>query len=156
MKRKLLALSLGLIISLSSASALAMSAQEAKNLADTYVPNDARYSILMNDKKDLIFYYHSDTDNYKVKFDKQNEFIRALYIEKIIPPQSTSVKLSDIDAMNILEATYPDAKLTRITRFNEPEQTFYNLEFTFDGGIGDMNILAADGTIMDTTLLYDE
>lgn len=156
MKRKLLALSLGLMISLSSASALAMSAQEAKNLADTYVPADARYSILMNDKKDLIFYYHSDTDNYKVKFDKKNEFIRALYIEKIISPKSTSVKLSDIDAMNILEVTYPDAKLTRITRFNEPEQTFYNLEFTFDGGTGDMNILAADGTIMDTTLLYDK
>lgn len=156
MKRKLLALSLGLIISLSSASALAMSAQEAKNLADTYVPADARYSILMNDKKDLIFYYHSDTDKYKVKFDKKNEFIRALYIEKIIPPQSTSVNLSDIDAMNILEATYPDAKLTHIARYNEPEQTFYNLEFTFDGGTGDMNILAADGTIMDTTLFYNK
>lgn len=156
MKRKLIALTTGLMITLFSSTALAMNAQEAKNIADTFIPDDAKYSILMNDKKDYIFYYHSDTDNYKVKFNKKKEFVRAVFIEKIDPPKSTSVKLSDVDAMNILEELYPDAHLTHIARYNEAGSVFYNLEFTFDDGKGDMNILAADGTILDTTLFYDK
>lgn len=156
MKRKLIALTTGLMITLFSSTALAMSTQEAKNLADTYVPDDAKYSILMNDEKDLIFYYHSDTDNYKVKFDKKNEFVRALLIEKITPPRSVSVKLSDIDAMNLVETLYPDAVIKHIARYTENDRTFYNLEFTFGDGTGDINILAADGTILDATLLYDK
>lgn len=155
MKKRLIALTVGILFTITS-STLAMSAQQAKNMADTYVPDDAHYSILMNDKKDFIFYYQSDTDNYKVKFDKKNEFVRALYIEKINPPQSTSVKLSDIDAMKLLEELYPDSTLTHIARYQENDRTFYNMEFTFPEGHGDINVLALDGTILDTTLYYNQ
>lgn len=155
MKKRLIALTVGIMLTITS-SVFAMNAQQAKNIADTYVPDDAHYSILMNDKKDFIFYYHSDTDNYKVKFNKKKEYVRALYIEKITPPQSISVKLSDIDAMKLLEELYPDSTLTHIARYQENDRTFYNMEFTFPEGHGDINVLALDGTILDTTLYYDK
>ncbi|MBQ8682846.1 MAG: PepSY domain-containing protein [Selenomonadales bacterium] len=154
MKKKLLALTLGLAFTLTSSAAFAMTTQEAKNLADTFVPSDAKYSKLMNLKDEIEFYYYSDTNRYEVEFDRTRNIVKGVSVERLSPSYSPEINISKERAIEILEEHYPDAKLTHISQYNEAHATIYDLEFVFDGGRGEMDILAADGTILEIDLDY--
>lgn len=154
MKKKLLALTLGLAVTLTSATAFAMTTQEAKNLADTFVPADAKYSKLMRLNDEIEFYYYTSDYRYEVEFDRNREIVKGVSMERLSPSYSTAVNISEDRAIEILLEHYPDAKLTHISRYIESHNAIYDLEFTLENCQGEMDILASDGTILEVDLNY--
>lgn len=154
MKKKLLALTLGLAVVLTSATAFAMTTQEAKNLADTFVPADAKYSKLMRLDNEIEFYYYTPAYRYEVEFDTKREMVKGLSIERIAPVKYADTKISQDEAIAVLTEHYPDAKLTHIYQYNESGNDIYEMEFILDDCHGEMDILASDGTILDIDIDY--
>lgn len=154
MKKKLLALTLGLAVTLTSATAFAMTTQEAKNLADTFVPADAKYSKLMRLDNEIEFYYYTPAYRYEVEFDTKREMVKGLSIERIAPVKYADTKISQDEAIAVLTEHYPDAKLTHIYQYNESGNDIYEMEFILDDCHGEMDILASDGTILDIDIDY--
>lgn len=154
MKKKLLALTLGLAVVLTSATAFAMTTQEAKNLADTFVPADAKYSKLMRLDNEIEFYYYTPAYRYEVEFDTKREMVKGLSIERIAPVKYADTKISQDEAIAVLTEHYPDAKLTHIYQYNESGNDIYEMEFLLDDCHGEMDILASDGTILDIDIDY--
>lgn len=154
MKKKLLALTLGLAVTLTSATAFAMTTQEAKDLADTFVPADAKYSKLMRLDNEIEFYYYSPEYRYEVEFDTKRELVKGVAMERLSPSYSPAVNISEERATEILLEHYPDAKLTHIARYVESHNAIYELEFTLENCHGEMDILASDGTILEVDLDY--
>lgn len=154
MKKKLLALTLGLTVVLTSATAFAMTTQEAKNLADTFVPADAKYSKLMRLDNEIEFYYYTPAYRYEVEFDTKREMVKGLSIERIAPVKYADTKISQDEAIAVLTEHYPDAKLTHIYQYNESGNDIYEMEFLLDDCHGEMDILASDGTILDIDIDY--
>ena len=104
MKKKLLALTLGLAVTLTSATAFAMTMQEAKNLADTFVPADAKYSKLLRLDNEVEFYYYTPAYRYEVEFDTKREMVKGLAIDRIAPVQHVDTKISLDAAIAVLHA----------------------------------------------------
>ena len=154
MKKKLLALTLGRAVTLTSATAFAMTVQEAKNLADTFVPADAKYSKLMRLDNEIEFYYYTPAYRYEVEFDTKKEMVKGLAIERIAPIQYKDTKISQDDAIAILKEHYPDAQLKAIYQYKESGSDIYEMEFLLDNCHGEMDVLASDGTILDIDLDY--
>ena len=154
MKKKLLALTLGLAVTLTSATAFAMTTQEAKNLADTFVPADAKYSKLMRLDNEIEFYYYTPAYRYEVEFDTKREMVKGLSIKRIAPVKYADTKISQDEAIAVLTEHYPDAKLTHIYQYNESGNDIYEMEFLLDDCHGEMDILASDGTILDIDIDY--
>ena len=154
MKKKLLALTLGLAVTLTSATAFAMTVQEAKNLADTFVPADAKYSKLMRLEGEIEFYYYTPAYRYEVEFDTKREMVKGLSIERIAPVQHTDTKISQDEAIAILKEHYPDASLTNICQYKESGDDIYEMDFLLDNCHGEMDVLASDGTILDIDIDY--
>ena len=154
MKKKLLALTLGLAVTLTSATAFAMTTQEAKNLADTFVPADAKYSKLLRLDNEVEFYYYTPAYRYEVEFDTKREMVKGLAIERIAPVQQVDTKISQDEAIAVLHEHYPDAKLLNIYQYVESGNDIYEMEFLLDNCHGEMDVLAADGTILDIDIDY--
>lgn len=154
MKKKLLALTLGLAVTLTSATAFAMTTQEAKNLADTFVPADAKYSKLMRLDNEIEFYYYTPAYRYEVEFDTKREMVKGLSIKRIAPVKYADTKISQDEAIAVLTEHYPDAKLTHIYQYNESGNDIYEMDFLLDDCHGEMDILASDGTILDIDIDY--
>ena len=154
MKKKLLALTLGLAVTLTSATAFAMTVQEAKNLADTFVPADAKYSKLMRLDDEIEFYYYTPAYRYEVEFDTKREMVKGLAIERIAPIKYADTKISQDEAIAVLKEHYPDAQLKNIYQYTESGNPIYEMEFLLDDCHGEMDVLASDGTILDIDLDY--
>lgn len=154
MKKRLLTLALGISMIASSATAFAMTQQDAKNLADSYVPADAQYSHVEEDKHDYDVFYRTATDLYEVEVDKSLGKVKSLSIDKLSPSLSADVKITADDAKEILNKAYPNAAITRVKLDRDGYKTTYDIDFTLDGVKGDMEILASDGTILETEFDY--
>ncbi|MBO5245496.1 MAG: PepSY domain-containing protein [Selenomonadales bacterium] len=154
MKKKLLALTLGLAVTLTSSAAFAMTTQEAKNLADTFVPDDAKYYRLMNLKDEIEFYYYTNTNRYEVEFDTKREIVTGLSIEHLSPLYSPDVTVSKEEAIAIMKDRYPTASLENISAYKELSATIYEIDFMLDGARGEMHVLASDGTIIEIDIDY--
>lgn len=154
MKKRLLTLALGISMIASSAVAFAMTQQDAKNLADSYVPADAQYSHVEEDKHDYDVFYRTTTDLYEVEVDKRSGKVTSLSIDKLSPSLSADVKISADDAKAILTQAYPNATITRVKLDRDGYKTTYDIDFTLDGAKGEVEILASDGTILETEFDY--
>lgn len=154
MKKKLLALTLGLAVTLTSATAFAMTTQEAKNLADTFVPADAKYSKLMRLEGEIEFYYYTPAYRYEVEFDTKREMVKGLAIERIAPVRQTDERINQSKAIEILHKHYPDAQLTNIYQYAEWGNDVYEMQFLLDNCHGEMDVLASDGTILEIDIDY--
>lgn len=154
MKKKLLALTLGLAVTLTTSAAFAMTTQEAKNLADTFVPDDAKYYRLMNLKDEIEFYYYSNTNRYEVEFDTKRNIVKGLSVERLAPSYSPTVTVSKDEAIEILKKHYPEATLSHVSTYQESGATVYELDFIVKGAKGEMDILASDGTILEIDFEY--
>lgn len=153
-KKRLLTLSLGISMIASSAVAFAMTQQDAKNLANSYVPADAQYSHITEDKHDYDVFYRTTTDLYEVEVDKNLGRVTSLSIDKLSPALSTDVKISAEDAKAIVTQAYPNANITRVKLDRDGYKTTYDVDFILDGAKCDMEILAADGTVLETEIDY--
>lgn len=153
MKKKLLALTLGLAVTLTSSAAFAMTTQEAKDLADTFVPDDAKYYRLMNLKDEIEFYYYSDTNRYEVEFDTKREMVKGFQVDRITALPSSDKNISRDEAVSILNEYYPDAVLQQVTTYQEHGRSIYELDFLLKGAEGEMHILH-EGTVIEIDIDY--
>lgn len=154
MKKRLLTFALGLSIVATSAVAFAMTQQDAKNLANSYVPTDAQYSHITEDKHDYEVFYRTTTDLYEVEVDKNLNKVKSVSIDKLSPVLSTDIKISADDAKAILLKEYPNANIVRVKLDRDSYKTTYDIDFIVDGVKADMEILASDGTILETEIEY--
>lgn len=154
MKKRLLTLSLGITMIASSAVAFAMTQQDAKNLANSYVPANAQYSHVEEDKHDYDVFYRTATDLYEVEVDKRIGKVTSLSIDKLSPTLSTDIKITADEARSILMKEYPNAVIKRVKLDRDSYKTTYDIDFMLDGAKGDIEILAADGTILETEFDY--
>ena len=125
MKKRLLATVLGLSLVATSAVAFAMSQQDARNLANGYVPADAQYS-----------------------------YVADVSIDTLNVPLSTAVNISADDAKAAVLKLYPNAKVTKVKLDRDSYKTSYDVKFVVDGVRGDADVLAANGVVLEVDLDY--
>ena len=98
MKKRLLALTLGISLVATSAVAFAMSQQDARNMANGYVPADVQYSYIAEDEDSFDVVYRSADKEYEVDVDKRLGKVTDVSIDTLNVPLSTAVNISADDA----------------------------------------------------------
>ena len=154
MKKRLLATVLGLSLVATSAVAFAMSQQDARNMANAYVPADAAYSYVSEDEDSFDVVYRSASNTYEVDVDKRLGKVTDVSIDKVNPTLSTAVNISADDAKAAVLKLYPNAKITRVHLDRDGYKTSYDVKFIDNGVRGDADVLAADGTVLEVDLDY--
>ncbi len=154
MKKRLLALTLGISLMATSAVAFAMNQQDARNMANAYVPADAQYSHVAEDNDSFDVIYRSADNIYEVDVDKKLGKVTDLSIDKINPTLSTAVNITADDAKAAVLAIYPNANITKVTLDRDSYKVTYDVKFVDNGVRGDADILASDGTVLEIDLDY--
>lgn len=154
MKKRLLSMVLGLSLVATSAVAFAMSQQDARNMANAYVPADAQYSHIVEDHDSFDVIYRSATNSYEVDVDKKLGKVTDLSIDKLDPTLSTAVNITADDAKAAVLAVYPNAKIVKVELDRDSYKTTYDIKFVMSGVHGDADVLASDGTILEIDLDY--
>lgn len=154
MKKRLLSLTLGLSLVATSAVAFAMSQQDAKDLANAYVPTDAQYSHIVEDNNDFDVIYRSASNVYEVEVDKKLGKVTEVSIDNLSPVLSTAVNINADQAKAAVLAKYPNAKITSVKLDRDSYKTTYDVKFIDNGVRGDVDVLAYDGTILEIDLHY--
>ncbi|MBO5245495.1 MAG: PepSY domain-containing protein [Selenomonadales bacterium] len=153
MKKRLLALTLGALVA-TSAVAFAMSQQDAKNMANTYVPADAKYAYISEDENDFDVYYQTADRLYEVEVDKKLGRVTDVSIDKLSPTLSTAVNINADQARAAVLAQYPNAKITSVKLDRDTYKVTYDVKFIDNGVRGDADVLASDGTVLEVDLDY--
>ena len=154
MKKRLLALTLGISLVATSAVAFAMSQQDARNMANGYVPADAKYSFVSEDEDSFDVFYRSASNIYEVDVDKRLGKVTDVSIDTLNAALSTAVNISADDAKAAVLKLYPNAKVTKVKLDRDSYKTSYDVKFIVDGVRGDADVLAANGTILEIDLDY--
>ena len=154
MKKRLLLAVLGLSLVATSANAFAMSQQDARNMANAYVPADAKYSHVAEDNDSFDVIYRSADNVYEVDVDKKLGKVTDLSIDKLNPTLSTAVNITADDAKAAVLAVYPNANVTKVNLDRDGYKTSYDVKFVVDGVRGDADVLASDGTVLEIDLDY--
>ncbi len=154
MKKRLLALTLGISLMATSAVAFAMSQEDARNMANAYVPADAQYSHVAEDNDSFDVIYRSADNVYEVDVDKKLGKVTDLSIDKINPTLSTAVNITADDAKAAVLAIYPNANITKVNLDRDSYKVTYDVKFVDNGVRGDADILASDGTVLEIDLDY--
>ena len=154
MKKRLLALTLGISLVATSAVAFAMSQQDARNMANGYVPADAKYSFVSEDEDSFDVFYRSASNIYEVDVDKRLGKVTDVSIDTLNVALSTAVNISADDAKAAVLKLYPNAKVTKVKLDRDSYKTSYDVKFIVDGVRGDADVLAANGTILEIDLDY--
>ncbi len=154
MKKRLLATVLGLSLVATSAVAFAMSQQDARNMANGYVPADAKYTYVSEDEDSFDVFFSSATNLYEVDVSKITGKVTDVSIDKLNPELSTTVNISAADAKAAVLAVYPDAKITKVALDRDTYKVTYDVKFVDKGVRGDADVLASDGTILEIDLDY--
>ena len=154
MKKRLLALTLGISLVATSAVAFAMSQQDARNMANGYVPADAKYSFVSEDEDSFDVFYRSASNIYEVDVDKRLGKVTDVSIDTLNVPLSTAVNISADDAKAAVLKLYPNAKVTKVKLDRDSYKTSYDVKFIVDGVRGDADVLAANGVVLEVDLNY--
>lgn len=154
MKKRLLALTLGISLAATSAVAFAMSQQDARNMANGYVPADAKYSFVSEDEDSFDVFYRSASNIYEVDVDKRLGKVTDVSIDTLNVPLSTAVNISADDAKAAVLKLYPNAKVTKVKLDRDSYKTSYDVKFIVDGVRGDADVLAANGVVLEVDLNY--
>ncbi|MBO5245493.1 MAG: PepSY domain-containing protein [Selenomonadales bacterium] len=153
MKKRLLALTLGALVA-TSAVAFAMSQQDARSMANAYVPADAKYTYISEDENDFDVYYKNASNRYEVEVDKKLGRVTDVSIDKLNPKLSTAVKINADQARKAVLKQYPNAKITSVKLDRDTYKVTYDVKFVDNGVRGDADVLAADGTLLEVDLHY--
>ena len=154
MKKRLLALTLGISLVATSAVAFAMSQQDARNMANGYVPADAKYSFVSEDEDSFDVFYRSASNIYEVDVDKRLGKVTDVSIDTLNAALSTAVNISADDAKAAVLKLYPNAKVTKVKLDRDSYKTSYDVKFIVDGVRGDADVLAAKGVVLEVDLDY--
>lgn len=154
MKKRLLALTLGISLVATSAVAFAMSQQDARNMANGYVPADAKYSFVSEDEDSFDVFYRSASNIYEVDVDKRLGKVTDVSIDTLNVALSTAVNISADDAKAAVLKLYPNAKVTKVKLDRDSYKTSYDVKFIVDGVRGDADVLAANGVVLEVDLNY--
>ena len=154
MKKRLLALTLGISLVATSAVAFAMSQQDARNMANGYVPADVQYSYIAEDEDSFDVVYRSADKEYEVDVDKRLGKVTDVSIDTLNVPLSTAVNISADDAKAAVLKLYPNAKVTKVKLDRDSYKTSYDVNFIVDGVRGDADVLAANGVVLEVDLNY--
>lgn len=154
MKKRLLSMVLGLSLVATSAVAFAMSQQDARNMANAYVPTGAQYSHVVEDEDSFDVIYRSVSNVYEVDVDKRLGKVTDLSIDKLNPTLSTAVNITANDAKAAVLKLYPNAKITSVQIDRDTYKTSYDVKFLVNGARGDADVLASDGTVLEVDLDY--
>ncbi|MBP3401322.1 MAG: PepSY domain-containing protein [Selenomonadales bacterium] len=154
MKKRLLALTLGISLAATSAVAFAMSQQDARNMANGYVPADAKYSFVSEDEDSFDVFYRSASNIYEVDVDKRLGKVTDVSIDTLNVALSTAVNISADDAKAAVLKLYPNAKVTKVKLDRDSYKTSYDVKFIVDGVRGDADVLAANGVVLEVDLDY--
>ena len=154
MKKRLLALTLGISLVATSAVAFAMSQQDARNMANGYVPADTKYSFVSEDEDSFDVFYRSASNIYEVDVDKRLGKVTDVSIDTLNVALSTAVNISADDAKAAVLKLYPNAKVTKVKLDRDSYKTSYDVKFIVDGVRGDADVLAANGVVLEVDLNY--
>lgn len=154
MKKRLLLAVLGLSLVATSANAFAMSQQDARNTASGYVPADAKYTYVAEDKDSFDVFFRSADKTYEVDIDKRLGKVSDVSIDTLNVPLSTAVNISADDAKAAVLKLYPNAKVTKVKLDRDSYKTSYDVKFVVDGVRGDADVLAANGVVLEVDLDY--
>jgi len=154
MKKRLLAMVLGLSLAATSAVGFAMSQQDARNMANGYVPADAKYSFVSEDEDSFDVFFRSADKAYEVDIDKKLGKVTDVSIDTLNVVLSTAVNISADDAKAAVLKLYPNAKITRVHLDRDGYKTSYDIKFVVDGVRGDADVLASNGVVLEVDLDY--
>ena len=154
MKKRFLAMVLGLSLVATSASAFAMSQQDARNTASGYVPVDAKYTYVSEDEDSFDVFFRSADKAYEVDVDKRLGKVTDVSIDTLNVELSTAVNISANDAKAAVLKLYPNAKVTKVELDRDSYKTSYDVTFVIDGVRGDADVLAANGTVLEVDFDY--
>ena len=154
MKKRLLLAVLGLSLVATSASAFAMSQQDARNTASGYVPADAKYTYVSEDEDSFDVFFRSADKAYEVDVSKLSGRVTDVSIDTLNAALSTAVNISANDAKAAVLKLYPNAKITSVRLDRDSYKTSYDVKFVVDGVRGDADVLAANGTVLEVDLDY--
>ena len=154
MKKRLLLAVLGLSLVATSANAFAMSQQDARNTASGYVPADAKYTYVAEDKDSFDVFFRSADKTYEVDIDKRLGKVSDVSIDTLNVPLSTAVNISADDAKAAVLKLYPNANVTSVKLDRDSYKTSYDVKFVVDSVRGDADVLAANGVVLEVDLDY--
>jgi uncharacterized membrane protein YkoI len=154
MKKRLLLAVLGLSLVATSASAFAMSQQDARNTANGYVPADAKYTYVSEDEDSFDVFFRSADKAYEVDVNKLPGRVTDVSIDTLNAALSTAVNISADDAKAAVLKLYPNAKVMKVNLDRDSYKTSYDVKFVVDGVRGDADVLAANGVVLEVDLDY--
>lgn len=145
---------IAVIVSTSFSSAMTL--DEAKSIAQKYVPSTAKFVSSEEEDRyyEVAFYDEENGEGYEVEVNKETKVVKKVEMQKDNDEGSQTIVLTEDDVKKIIKEKFEGVTSVSVILTKDNELFEYEASFKADDFYGDADVNAETGVILDSVVKY--